>query len=330
MEKVPYSLAIGSLMYAMVSTRPDIAFAVGVVSRYMANLGKKHWEAVKHVLRYLKGSASKCLDFGNIDTSIVGYTDSDYAGCVDTRRSTINYVFLFVGVAVSWRPCLQNCTSSSTTEAEYVAAFSSSKEDVWLSRLVGDLDILQTPMLKCDSQTAIALAKNPMFHSIKTHREAREPKEHPETTDTGKRHLEGAVAEPGAKRPKMTIKLLAPHKELVSVEKNRKTITINDSLDKSLAHDSSSESEQDRIAPATIMVKKDNLQALQKQIVKGKFVMDTAMHAELTYTAPIAKFIPKQEIVQAITDGNAIAMQAGWNTNVHAIAQMMDAQARAP
>ncbi|MCO5562998.1 hypothetical protein L7F22_016634 [Adiantum nelumboides] len=79
-EKVPYSLIVGSLMYAMVSTRPDIAFAVGVVSMYMANPGKKHWEAVKHVLRYLKGSAIKCLRFGNSDPSIVGYTNSDYAG----------------------------------------------------------------------------------------------------------------------------------------------------------------------------------------------------------------------------------------------------------
>ncbi|MCO5599177.1 hypothetical protein L7F22_053277 [Adiantum nelumboides] len=165
MKKVPYSSAIGSLMYAMVSTRPDIAFAMGVVSRYMANPGKKHWEAVKHVLRYLKGSANKCLRFGNSDTSIVGYTDSNYAGCVDTRRSTSGYAFLFAGAAVSWRCCIQNCMSSSTTEAEYVAVCSSSKEAVWLFRLVGVLGTLQTLVLHCDSQSAIALAKNPVFHS---------------------------------------------------------------------------------------------------------------------------------------------------------------------
>ncbi|MCO5574559.1 hypothetical protein L7F22_028347 [Adiantum nelumboides] len=97
MEKVPYSAAVGSLMYA-----------VGVVSMYMTNPGKKHWEAVKHVLRYLKGSANKCLCFGNSDTSIVGYTGSDYAGFVDTRSSTSGNVFLFAGAAVSWRSCFQN------------------------------------------------------------------------------------------------------------------------------------------------------------------------------------------------------------------------------
>ncbi|MCO5578552.1 hypothetical protein L7F22_032395 [Adiantum nelumboides] len=134
MEKVPYSSAIDSLMYAMVSTRSDIAFAVEVVSRYMANSRKNHWEAVKHVLRYLKGLASKCLRFGNNDASKVEYTDLDYAGCVDTRRSTFGYVFLFAKTVVSWRSYLQNCTLSSTTEAKYVAVSSSSKEVVWLSR----------------------------------------------------------------------------------------------------------------------------------------------------------------------------------------------------
>ncbi|MCO5583992.1 hypothetical protein L7F22_037910 [Adiantum nelumboides] len=173
MKKVPYSSIVGNLMYAMVSTRPDIAFAVGVVKRYMANLEKKHWEAVKHVLRSLKGSASKCLRFGNNDTSIVGYTNSDYAGCVDTRRSTSGYVFLFARAAVAWRSCIQNRTSSSTPETEYVVVSSSSKEAVWLSRLVGDLCILQNPVLHCDSQSAIALAKNPVFHSKSKHIEVR-------------------------------------------------------------------------------------------------------------------------------------------------------------
>ncbi|MCO5595833.1 hypothetical protein L7F22_049884 [Adiantum nelumboides] len=77
MAKVSYSSALGSLMYAMVTTRLDIAFAVGVVSPYMENPGKKHSDAVKHILKYLKGTASKCLRFGNSEASIVGYTDAD-------------------------------------------------------------------------------------------------------------------------------------------------------------------------------------------------------------------------------------------------------------
>lgn len=173
MAKVPYSSAVGSLMFAMIATRPDIAFAVGMVSRYMANPGKKHWIAVKHILKYLKGTANKCLRFGNNDASIVGYTDSDYGGCADTRRSTSGYVFIFAGGAISWRSCLQSCTSSSTTEAEYVAASEASKEAIWLARLLGNLDIEQVPVLHSDSQSAIALAKNPVFHSKSKHIEVR-------------------------------------------------------------------------------------------------------------------------------------------------------------
>ncbi|MCO5604892.1 hypothetical protein L7F22_059066 [Adiantum nelumboides] len=77
MAKVSYSLVVGSLMYAMVATRPNIAFVVEVVSCYMENPGKKHWDTVKHLLRYLKGTTNKCLCFGNSEASIVGYTDAD-------------------------------------------------------------------------------------------------------------------------------------------------------------------------------------------------------------------------------------------------------------
>ncbi|MCO5577787.1 hypothetical protein L7F22_031620 [Adiantum nelumboides] len=160
-------------MYAMVATRPDIAFAVGVVSHYMANPGKKHWNAVKHLLRYLKGTASKCLRFWNSEASIMGYTDADYAGCSDTRKCTSSYVFLFARAAVSWRSVLQTCTSSSMTKSEYVAASSASKEAVWLARLVGDLGIHQILVLHCDSQSAITLAKNSVFHSKTKHIEVR-------------------------------------------------------------------------------------------------------------------------------------------------------------
>ncbi|MCO5588010.1 hypothetical protein L7F22_041964 [Adiantum nelumboides] len=93
MAKVPYSSAVDSLVYAMVATQPDITFAMGVVRKFMANLGRKHWDAVKHLLRYLKGAASKCLCFGNSEVSIVGYTNVDYAGCVDTWKSTSGYAF---------------------------------------------------------------------------------------------------------------------------------------------------------------------------------------------------------------------------------------------
>ncbi|MCO5597332.1 hypothetical protein L7F22_051408 [Adiantum nelumboides] len=140
----------------------------------MSNPGKKHWEAVKKILRYLQGIASSCLCFENNDASVVGYTDVDYAGCADSRRSTSGYVFMFARAAISWRSCLQDCTSSSTTKAEDVAASNASnKEAIWLACLVGDLGIHQVPVLHCDSQDAIALANNLVFHSKSKHTEVR-------------------------------------------------------------------------------------------------------------------------------------------------------------
>ncbi|MCO5603342.1 hypothetical protein L7F22_057492 [Adiantum nelumboides] len=88
---------------------------------------------------------------------------------LNTRKSTSGYVFLFARATVSWRSILQACTSSSTMESEYVAASSAGKEAVWLARLVGDLGIHQIPVLHCDSQSAITLAKNPVFHSKMKH-----------------------------------------------------------------------------------------------------------------------------------------------------------------
>ena len=86
--KVPYSSAVGSLMYAMLCTRPNIAYAIGVVSRYMSNPGKKHWEAVKGVMPYLNGTRKVCICFGSKGACVEGYTYIDYAGDMDKRRST--------------------------------------------------------------------------------------------------------------------------------------------------------------------------------------------------------------------------------------------------
>ncbi|KAE8728454.1 FACT complex subunit SPT16-like [Hibiscus syriacus] len=128
MVKVPYASAIGSLMYAMVCTRPDIAHAVGAVSRYMNNPGKVHWEAVKWILRYLRGTTNKALCFKGGDMILTGYVDADLAGNVDIRMSTTGYVYTLGGTAVSWVSQLQKIVALSTTEAEYVAVTEASKE----------------------------------------------------------------------------------------------------------------------------------------------------------------------------------------------------------
>ena len=101
MHNISYSSAVGSLMYVMVCTRPDIAHVVGVVSRFLANPGKEHWQAVKWILRYLKGTSRVCLCFGSGKPVLNGYTDADMAGDVDYRKSTSGYMMTFAGGAVS-------------------------------------------------------------------------------------------------------------------------------------------------------------------------------------------------------------------------------------
>ena len=107
MARVPYSSAVGSMMYAMVCTHPDISHVVSVVSRYMACPGKSHWNAVKWILRYLRGTSDACLEFGRSSSSPIGYVDSDYVGDLDKRRSLTGYVFTLGGSAVSWKASLQ-------------------------------------------------------------------------------------------------------------------------------------------------------------------------------------------------------------------------------
>jgi len=102
MSRVPYSLAIGSLMYVMVCTRPDIAHPVGVVSRYMNNPGKEHWEEVNWILKYLRGTPNHALCFGGSNTILRGCVDSVMAGDKDSRRSTTRHVFIVGGTTISW------------------------------------------------------------------------------------------------------------------------------------------------------------------------------------------------------------------------------------
>ena len=138
-----------------------------VVSRYMSNPGWKHWEAIKHILRYLRGTKDARLTFGsNNSTEVEGYTDSDYAGNTDNRKSTSGYVFTYGGGAISSRSKLQECTTMSTTEAEFIAASEAAseatKEAIWQQRLMADFSIKRwiiqiTLTLPWDSQITIHL-----------------------------------------------------------------------------------------------------------------------------------------------------------------------------
>lgn len=170
-ERFPYSSAVGSLMYAMVGTRPDLSYAIGLISSFMSKPGELHWEAVKWLLRYVKGSSDLNLVFTKSkEFRIQGYCDSDFAGDLDKSRSTSGYVFTVGGNAVSWRSCLQSVVALSTTEAEYIALSEAVKEAIWIKGLISDMGFKQEKAtVWCDSQSAICLSKNNTFHERTKH-----------------------------------------------------------------------------------------------------------------------------------------------------------------
>lgn len=128
MNNVPYAYVVGSLMYAMVCTRPDITHDVGVVSRFFSNPGKDHYQVVKWILWYLICISQVCLCFSSGDHVLDGYIDADMAGDIDSWKSTYGYMMTFVGEAMSWESRLQKCVALSTTEAEYIATIEASRE----------------------------------------------------------------------------------------------------------------------------------------------------------------------------------------------------------
>ena len=174
MSVIPYSSAIGSLMYAMVCIRPYISHTVGVVIRFLANPGKAHWEAVKWIFRYLRGTSKVCLIFGESKPSLEGFTDSNMLGDLDCRKSTSRHLFTFIGIAISWQSNLQNCVSLSTIEAEYIATTEAGKEMLWMEQFLQELDLKQRDyIVHCDSQSAIDLSKNTMYHARTMHIDVR-------------------------------------------------------------------------------------------------------------------------------------------------------------
>ena len=123
----------------MVYTRPDVAHAVSVLSRHMSRLGKQHWEAVKWILRYLRGLTDICLYFTGASLKLQGYVDTDLASDINSRKSTTGFVFTLDGTTISWASNLQKIVALSTTEAEYVAATEAGKEMIWLHSFLDEL-----------------------------------------------------------------------------------------------------------------------------------------------------------------------------------------------
>ena len=183
MKDIPYRMAVGRLLYIMCCTRPDIAFAVNSCAKFMGNPGMEHWDAVKRIMRYLKGTATKRLTLGGMinkqsdnsgysllnevncpcshDKVLLGYSDADYAGCVDTRRSTTGFIFFFNG-PISWNSRRQSTVALSPCEAEYMALAAAASESRWLSQLLHEIspNLCKKVIVFEDNTSTIALGKH--------------------------------------------------------------------------------------------------------------------------------------------------------------------------
>lgn len=165
MDNCPYTAAIGSLIYAQTFTRPDISFVVGTLCRYQSDPSMDQWVEVKKVLRYLSGTRNYMFTYRKINhLEVIGYSDADIVRCFDTRRSTLAYIFLLAGGAVSWRNAKQIIVTLSTFDAEYVACLEATRHALWMREFILRLqimDIICKPMKTyCDNDSARRFALN--------------------------------------------------------------------------------------------------------------------------------------------------------------------------
>ena len=165
MAKIPYRQAIGSLMWATVATRPDIAFAVSVLSQFLENPGRVHWEAVKRVLRYLKSTKNKKLILGKRTEGLVGQADADWAS-QDHCHSISAYIFQIDGGPISWSCNKQAIVALSSTEAEFIALTHATKEAMWMKNFITEVfQPLKFPIkIYSDNQSAITISYGNQQH----------------------------------------------------------------------------------------------------------------------------------------------------------------------
>ena len=173
MNRTPYASAIGSIMYGMLCTRPDIAYAVSVTSRYQSNPGPAHWKAVKSILKYLRRTKELFLVYGESELKLEGFTDSSFQSDVDDSRSNSGFIFKLNGGAVCWKSSKQSTTADSVTEAEYIAACDAAKEASWIRKFIQELGVFPSAddpvRVYCDNTGAVAQAKEPRSHPKSRH-----------------------------------------------------------------------------------------------------------------------------------------------------------------
>jgi hypothetical protein len=164
--KARYTTAISSLIYLMVGTRPDIAFALGVLSRFTSQPQSHHQVALQRLLRYVKATQSHRITYRS--GQLIGYTDADLGGSVVTDRaySTLGYVFQLAGAPVSWSSKRQGEVATSTTHAEYIGQYNTILHLQWLRTFLAETQLYRSPVtnIMADNQSAIALSCNPEFH----------------------------------------------------------------------------------------------------------------------------------------------------------------------
>lgn len=159
--ELPYRELLGSLMYLACTSRPDIMFAVAKLARYFACWGNQHWTAAKKVAKYIASTKTLVLEYGNSDDGIIGYTDADWAGDKEERKSTGGFVYLIGGTAFAWSSKRQSVVAASSLEAEYISQARTVREGLWIRKLQMDFGIDDTPILiRADNQGAISLARD--------------------------------------------------------------------------------------------------------------------------------------------------------------------------
>ena len=172
-SQLEYSQIIGSLMYLMNATRPDIAYSVSRLSRYTSNPAKDHWEALIRVLRYLKYTITYGLHFTKYPPVLEGYSDANWISDSTETKSTSGYVFTLGGAAISWKSSKQTCIARSTMESEFIALDKAAEEAEWLRNFLEDIPIWPKPVtaicIHCDSMAAQARAKSNIYNGKSRH-----------------------------------------------------------------------------------------------------------------------------------------------------------------
>ncbi|KAL7606514.1 hypothetical protein Lser_V15G18590 [Lactuca serriola] len=172
-SQLEYSRAIECLMYAMISTSPDIAYVVGRLSRYTSNPSSHHWQAVSRIFKYLKGTMNYGLTYSGYPSVLEGYSDASWINNLEDHSSTSGWVFILGGGVISWASKKHTCITNSTMESEFVALSAAGKEAERLRNLIYEISLWPKPIstisIRCDSFVTLAKAYSQVYNGKSRH-----------------------------------------------------------------------------------------------------------------------------------------------------------------